>query len=519
MRVSEAQGSTHYREIARIGRGGIAEVLLAATQTSGVTKLAVLKCLWPEVAEDAELIQLFLDEASVCARLAHPNVVQTHAVLRHEGRLAMAMEYLDGQPLASVLSRLGGAQALELPTRIRILTSVLSGLEYAHNLLDFNGAPLGVVHRDVSPHNVFITYDGHVKLIDFGLAKTLAQGHHTRPGSIKGKLAYLAPEAIRGGAVDRRSDVFSVGVLLWELLAGRSMWDYRSESEIAWQLASGVRPPALPKDIEVPDPLRTICARALAIDPNERQQSAAELEAELSSVWLGSVDAHPRRLGQIVSSAFEEERAQRHAIIEAHLRLPLPRAERARASAVGDYDAIEVTMSGLTVVHEKADLARRPPTQLRTLRPRARVLPPPLPRPQARARAPRAVVASVVVAAALVCGAVIGRGIPRGPALEAPPSAAASVVAPTPAPPVTAMVDSAKARLPETLPDPPIDEPATSRSSRKTQPKKEPSARPVRSFDFTDEVLDPEGRPAAVPAPATATATARTIDLDDPFNP
>jgi serine/threonine-protein kinase len=511
MRISEAQASTQYREIARIGRGGIAEILLAAAQTSGVTKLAVLKCLWPEVAEDAELIQIFLDEASVCARLAHPNVVQTHAVLRHEGRLAMAMEYLDGQPLAAVLSRLGGANALALPTRVRILLNVLAGLEYAHNLVDFNGTPLGVIHRDVSPQNVFITYDGHVKLIDFGLAKTLAQGHHTRPGSIKGKLAYLAPEAIRGGAVDRRADVFSVGVLLWELLAGRSMWDYRSESEIAWQLASGVRPPALPKDIEVPEPLRVICERALAIDPNERQQSAGELEAELASVWLGSVDSHPKRLGQIVASAFEEERAQRQALIEAHLRLPSPRAARARATGPGDYDAIEVTMSGLTVVHEKPDLVR-PHAHLRALRPRARVLPPPLPR-TARARAPRAVIASVVVAAALVCGAVIGREIPRGRELEATQAAAATLVAP-PQPAFTAMAASPATRAAEALPDPPIDEPSAPRAtSRKTRASRDTTARPVRSFVFSDEVLDPEGRPTAEPAPP------RTIDVDDPFNP
>ena len=202
----------------------MAEVLLAATRGNGVVKLSVLKCLWPELAEDAEFIEMFLDEARLCARLAHPNVVQTHEVLQHEGRLALAMEYLDGQPLTRVLARLGSSPAFALPTRLSIVTSILAALEYAHELTDFDGRPLGVVHRDVSPHNVFVTYDGHVKLIDFGVAKTLAASHQTRPGGFKGKLAYLAPETVRGEGLDRRADIFSVGVMLWEILAGRRLW-------------------------------------------------------------------------------------------------------------------------------------------------------------------------------------------------------------------------------------------------------------------------------------------------------
>src|SRR5262249_29472179 len=186
-----------------------------------------------------EFIAMFLDEARLSARLHHPNVVQTYEVVRHEGRLAIAMEYLHGQPLKAVLGRLGGARALALPTRLRLVTSVLAGLEYAHGLADFDGRPLEVVHRDVSPHNVIVTYDGHVKLLDFGVAKTLAACHQTRPGGVKGKLTYLAPEAVRGERVDRRADVFSVGVMLWEILAGRRMWGRNSEGVSgAWRLAA-----------------------------------------------------------------------------------------------------------------------------------------------------------------------------------------------------------------------------------------------------------------------------------------
>src|SRR5262249_36257827 len=153
------------------------------------------------------------------------------------------MEYLDGQPLTRVLSRISGAD-LDLMMRLRIIKSVLAGLEYAHTLTDFDGTTLEVVHRDVSPHNVMVTYDGHVKLLDFGVAKTLAARHLTRPGGVKGKLAYLAPEALRGERVDRRADIFSVGVMLWEILAGRRLWGRGvSESGNAWRLAAGEPPP------------------------------------------------------------------------------------------------------------------------------------------------------------------------------------------------------------------------------------------------------------------------------------
>ena len=179
--------------------------------------------------------------------------MQTYEVLSGDGQLAIAMEYLDGQPLTRVLTRLlRGPNALSLPLRLRILTSVLAGLEHAHTLTDLDGTPLEVVHRDVSPQNVFVTYDGQVKLVDFGVAKTLAASHHTRPGAIKGKLAYMAPEQLQRATVDRRADLFSVGVMLWEMLAARRMWHGKTEVEIVE--SPGVRPPLppLPLDASLP---------------------------------------------------------------------------------------------------------------------------------------------------------------------------------------------------------------------------------------------------------------------------
>jgi serine/threonine-protein kinase len=234
-----------YQTIAPIGRGGMAEVFLAVmTSAGGVSKLAVLKQIWPELAGDPHFLAMFLDEARLSVRMSHPNLVQTYEVIDDGTRLAIAMEYLDGQPLARVMNRLRGAQALDLPLRLRIVARVLAALDYAHELHDYDGTPLAVVHRDVSPHNVFITYEGGVKLVDFGVAKNLASAHQTRPGTLKGKFSYMAPEQFLGRPSDRRADIFSVGVMLWEMLAERRFWNGASDNEIAGTTRSSGRWPA-----------------------------------------------------------------------------------------------------------------------------------------------------------------------------------------------------------------------------------------------------------------------------------
>jgi serine/threonine-protein kinase len=332
--------NNRYEPIAHIGRGGMAEVLLAMMDSGGgARRLAVLKRIGPELATDPDFVAMFLDEARLSLRLSHANVVQTYEVLVGDNELAIAMEYLDGQPLTRVLNRmLRGPGELALPLRLRILARVLAGLEHAHTLADLDGTPLGVVHRDVSPQNVFVTYDGQVKLVDFGVAKTIAASHQTRPGAIKGKLAYMAPEQLQSDAVDRRADLFSVGVMLWEMLAQRRMWHRMTEVEIVGHLASGRPMPALPVlPADVPTDLDAICMRALEIDPARRYQTAAEMEMDLERVLVGAADSHARNLGTVVSLAFEAERAERQAIIERCLRRRAEQPEpEARASLIPD---------------------------------------------------------------------------------------------------------------------------------------------------------------------------------------
>ena len=301
----------------------MAEVLLSMMDAGGGTRrLAVLKRIGAELATDPDFVEMFLDEARLSLRLSHANVVQTYELLVGDDELAIAMEYLDGQPLTRVLNRLlRGPSDLSLPLRLRILTKILAGLEHAHTLTDLDGSPLGVVHRDVSPQNVFVTYDGQVKLVDFGVAKTLVASHQTRPGAIKGKLVYMAPEQLQAESVDRRADLFSVGVMLWEMLALRRMWHKRTEVEIVGHLSAGRPMPALPvRADDLPPGLDAICMRALEMDPARRYQTAAEMEMDLEEVLVGVADSHARNLGNVVSLAFAAERAERQAVIERCLR-------------------------------------------------------------------------------------------------------------------------------------------------------------------------------------------------------
>ena len=310
-----------YQTIAPIGRGGMAEVILAVmTSAGGTSKLAVLKQIWPELAGDPHFVAMFLDEARLSVRMSHPNLVQTYEAIDDGQRLAIAMEYLDGQPLARVLNRLRGPQALTLPLRLRIVAKVLAGLDYAHELADYDGTPLAVVHRDVSPHNVFITYDGGVKLVDFGVAKNLANAHQTRPGALKGKFSYMAPEQFLGRSSDRRADIFAVGVMLWEMLAGRRFWSGASDGEIAANLMSDQPLPPLPAELGVPAAVEAICTRALQRDRKLRYATAAEMEAELEQVLAGARYAFERPLAKAVVTAFAAERAQRQLLVDHHLR-------------------------------------------------------------------------------------------------------------------------------------------------------------------------------------------------------
>ena len=327
MSVSQLAPQSQHRTITALGRGGMGEAYLTAMPgPPGVNELGVIKRIWPELADDPDFIAMFLDEATLALRLRHPNIVQTFDVGKEpaaalggaglqEGRYFIAMEYLAGQPLALLLERLRGSEAFGLQHRLHVLIEVLKALEYAHTLRGLDGTPLGVVHRDISPQNVFVTYDGAVKLMDFGIAKSVFASHQTGPGVFKGRFAYGAPEQLRGVNVDRRADLFAVGVMLWEMLADRRMFRGRTRTEVVRTL-SGLAPlPGLPDDLSIPDRLRNICARALAMQPSGRYQSASEFRRELTQV-AATLSLDPRPLGKVVASAFRSEKQTMDWLIE-----------------------------------------------------------------------------------------------------------------------------------------------------------------------------------------------------------
>jgi serine/threonine-protein kinase len=311
-----------YQLVAEIARGGMGIVYLAMVQgPGGFNKLVVVKELKPELVEEPAFLTMFLDEARLAARLSHPNIVQTNEVGNAGDRYFMAMDYLDGRGLDQIRRRTRHAgYGLSAPMQLRVICDMLAGLDYAHNLTDFDGSPLHIVHRDVSPQNVFVTFDGQVKLLDFGIAKATDSVHETHAGVVKGKVAYMSPEQGRGWKVDARSDVFSAGVMLWEALTGKRMRDGKNEQEKMWALVSADVPRPSSVKAWVPPELDEICARAMAWERDDRYPSAGALQADLEAYLRKSgSNVTARDVGACVSDLFREDRASTNAVIEAHV--------------------------------------------------------------------------------------------------------------------------------------------------------------------------------------------------------
>jgi eukaryotic-like serine/threonine-protein kinase len=306
-----------YRIIALLGQGGMASVFLSVVPGPvGVNKLLVVKLLRDELSGDEDFVAMFLNEARLAARLNHANVVHTYEVGVEGGRHFLAMDYLDGQPLHALLRKASRA-GMPLDVHVRILAETLAGLHYAHTLADFDGTPLRVVHRDVSPQNVFVTYDGQVKVVDFGIAKAAGAATNTQSGVFKGKLSYVAPEQAAGNPVDARADVFSVGVMLWEAIAGRRFAQGETQSEVLGRRLSG-REPRIREVVPMADPeLADVCDRATAFDPAARYASAQDLRDALEAYLdRSSRRVGAREVGGFVSGLFAEDREKIRGIID-----------------------------------------------------------------------------------------------------------------------------------------------------------------------------------------------------------
>ncbi len=278
-----------YELLATIGTGGMASVILARQRgPAGFEKVVVVKVVHPHMAQDQVAVNMLLDEAKVASQIDHQNVVHTYELGESNGTFYIVMEYLAGESLAQVIKagRAGVQPAFDPYLAARIVADAAAGLHHAHELRDFDGKPLDVVHRDVSPGNIVVLYSGAVKVVDFGIAKAQGRVTSTQDGELKGKYGYMSPEQIKNEPLDRRSDVFSLGVVLWESLAQKRLFQADNVAATLMQILGGERLPPSHYRPGVPPALDAIALNALAPDPRARYQSADDMKKALDdAIW------------------------------------------------------------------------------------------------------------------------------------------------------------------------------------------------------------------------------------------
>ncbi len=346
-----------YKLVRLIASGGMAEVYLARQAgAAGFEKLVCLKRILPHLARDKQFVEMFLNEARLAARLDHPNIVSILDLGEANGNYFIAMEFIDGPSLRAAAKRaLERGERLPIPEIVKIVSMAAAGLHYAHELTDAGGKPLGLVHRDISPDNVLVHRNGAAKVVDFGIAKAANSSSSTRTGTLKGKVAYMPPEQLRGDPLDRRTDVFALGVVLYELLAGQRPWAGDSEVSLIGRIMTEDPPPLSTLRPDAPAGLVAVLDRALAKDREARYASCHDLQADLEALLVS--------LGQTIAQARISDFAKAYAD-------PIAAPDENTGAAM---QALEAEMNGTGAVRPVLD--RRAPGQPRE--PRTVVLPPP----------------------------------------------------------------------------------------------------------------------------------------------
>jgi serine/threonine protein kinase len=316
-----------YFLLERLAIGGMAEVYLAkATVTPGPNELVALKRILPNIAEDDEFIAMFIDEAKIAGQLNHPNIAQIYDLGRIHGSYFIAMEYVSGHDLRALWERAredgdgnGGGVGMPLAFACYAVKRLCEGLDYAHRRRDARGRPLGIIHRDVSPQNILLSYAGDVKVIDFGIAKAANRMVKTQTGILKGKFAYMAPEQARGEPIDHRVDVFAIGVMLYELLTGHRAFAADSDFALLEKVRKAQVKPVREYRPEIPRELAEIAHKALARDPNERYPWASNLAMDLDRFMRSErLTYNKTELGAYVRRLFSEEHTEEESRLEAY---------------------------------------------------------------------------------------------------------------------------------------------------------------------------------------------------------
>ncbi len=288
------------------------------TGVQGFEKLIAIKKILPHLISEEELVNSFVDEAKLAAFLQHQNIVQIYDFGCLEDNYFIAMEYLFGKDLNSIANKSKTTgQRITLENALHIISRICAGIDYAHKLKDFQGNPLNIIHRDIGPHNIFITYDGLVKIIDFGIAKAAIQNSTTERGLIKGKIAYMSPEQAEGKAIDHRSDVFSIGILLYEMATHKRMFTGDALQVFSLVRNADFEPPEMANK-NLPPKLYEILHQALSKEPDKRYQSAAEMLSDLEEcIYHLSYRLLERDLAQYMKDLFDEETDIEYRILQA----------------------------------------------------------------------------------------------------------------------------------------------------------------------------------------------------------
>ncbi|MCY0999989.1 protein kinase [Myxococcus sp. MISCRS1] len=322
-----------YELVHPLGQGGMGEVFLAKISgAAGFEKPCIVKTILPALLKDRQFLDRFHHEAKVLVHLVHSSIAQVYDMGETDGTYYMALEYVAGVDLAYLLeqARVQGAQ-VPVPVALFLGQRMAEGLGYAHRKVGPDGVPLGIVHRDVSPHNVMVSYEGEVKVIDFGLAKSAARSKYTLPATVMGKLGYMSPEQVRAEALDHRSDIYSCGVVLWEMLAGRSLIPHGTVGEMMAAMSHPTVPPLTGLRGDVDEALDAVVRRALATKPDERYSRSDELARALNGELVRSGAAvGAEEVGHFVRALCPEAFAAQRQLISkvtsssSHRRTPAP---------------------------------------------------------------------------------------------------------------------------------------------------------------------------------------------------
>lgn len=495
-----------YELLMPIAAGGMAMVWAARLKgTRGFQKIVAVKTMLPKLSEDDQFEKMFLDEASLASKIRHPNAVEILDLGEQDGVLFLAMEWIDGVPLNQLMKAAKHKGGVPPTVATRIVMQASAGLHAAHELTDGKGKSMGLVHRDISPQNILVTYDGVAKVVDFGVAKATAMGDGaTQAGQLKGKVSYMAPEQVRGEPIDRRVDVFAMGIVLYALTTGKH--PFRKESEGATLFAITAPEPVVPPRKFVPDypqALQDVLLKALEKDRDQRYASASELLKALDKALPAGARGSDEEVGAFVLSLFEEQRKQSQAVLAE----ALERADRHQLSPKSGPKFNEATLSGQSGV-----------SGMSTVGVAASLVPP---KPSVAdidaafaGRGGRRLVKWAVVSGLCVIGALVAvlfasGGKPAEPSADAKPAPSAAPIvaqAPLDAHPAPAAAPAVE------LDALPVEPASTTLSTTAASASAE-----RRRSSGSVRVIAPAAPPAAKPAPAPAAAAKPSWKHDPGF--